>query len=324
MMERLAIVVPCYNEEEVLPDTAARLTGLLAELVQKGKIASDSYLLLVDDGSTDRTRQLIQAMFEKNPRICVLCLAGNVGQQNALWAGLSAADGHCDMVVSIDADLQDDIGVMEKMIDLFHDGAEVVYGVRKERKTDTFFKRTTAHLFYQVMAWLGTKTIDNHADYRLMNARALRELMQYRERNLFVRGLVPLMGYRSETVYYARKPRTAGKSKYPPVKMLATALEGITSFSIRPITLVMLLGAAIVLCTLIALLMIFAAYLSGRTVSGRVSIMVSIWFLNGLQLAAIGVIGEYIGNTCLEVKRRPRYHVECFLSHDEWFKEGNG
>lgn len=316
-MERLAIVVPCYNEEEVLSDTTGQLTDWLVGLAQKGKISPDSYLLLVNDGSTDSTWPVMGELFAGNSHVCALCLAGHVGQQNALMAGFSAVDGHCDMAVSIDADLQDDIGVMEEMIDLFHGGAEVVYGVRKERKTDTFFKRTTAQLFYKVMARLGTKTVYNHAEYRLMSAKVLRELLRYRERNLFVRGLVPLMGCRSETVYYSRKSRPAGKSKYPLVKMFATALEGITSFSTQPITILMALGAVMMLGTLIALAVILAAYGAGTTVFGRASVMASVCFLGGLQLMAIGVIGQYIGSTYLEVKRRPRYHTECFLRHDK-------
>ena len=321
MMERLAIVVPCYNEEEVLSDTVGQLTDWLVGLTQKGKISSDSYLLLVNDGSTDNTWAVMRELFAGNPRVCALCLAGNVGQQNALMAGFAAVDGHCDIAVSIDADLQDDIGVMEEMIDLFHGGAEVVYGVRKERKTDTFFKRATAELFYQVMARLGTKTVYNHAEYRLMSAKALRQLLCYRERNLFIRGLVPLMGCRSETVYYSRKSRTEGKSKYPPVKMLATALEGITSFSTEPITMLMVLGAVMMVGTLIALAVILTAYGADRPISGRSWVMASVCFLGGLQLMAIGVIGQYIGCTYLEVKRRPRYHIECFLRHDESCKE---
>ena len=316
MMERLAIVVPCYNEEEALPGTVEQLSDLIAALVQNGKIASDSYLLFVNDGSTDGTWHLLEEAFERNPHVCALRLTGNVGQQNALFAGLSAVCGRCDMAVSIDADLQDDIGVMEEMIDLFHDGADVVYGVRRERKTDSFFKRATAHLFYKVMAWLDTGTVYNHAEYRLMSARVLEELMRYPERNLFVRGLVPLIGYRSEKVYYARKSRTAGKSKYPLGKMLATAFEGITSLSSRPITMLVALGAAMLVCTFMALMGMLLAFLRGGAVPGWLSIMASVWLLGGLQLVAIGVVGAYIGRTYLEVKRRPRYHIDCFLSHD--------
>lgn len=315
-MDRLAIVVPCYNEEEVFADTARQLTGLVVGLVEKGKISPDSYMLFVNDGSTDHTWHLMREEFERNRYVSAINLAGNAGQQNALWAGLSAVSEHCDMAVSIDADLQDDIHVMEEMIDRFHAGADVVYGVRNQRKTDTFFKRATAHLFYTVMDRLETKCVYNHADYRLMSARALQQLMQYQERNLFVRGLVPLIGYPSDTVYYARKPRTAGKSKYPLSKMISVAWEGITSFSMKPMTAVMAVGGGVLLCALMVFVYILLSFFSGRAVSGWSSMMVSVWFLGGLQLFGVGMIGAYIGKTYLEVKRRPRFHIECMLSHD--------
>lgn len=316
-MQRLAIVVPCCNEEEVLPDTVRQLTQLLAALVKKQKISPDSFLLLVDDGSTDGTWRLMTEAFDRSSQVEALRLAGNAGQQNALFAGLAAVVERCDMAVTVDADLQDDIGVMERMIDCFRDGADVVYGVRSERKTDTFFKRSTALLFYRLIEWLGANTVYNHAEYRLMSARVLRQLMRYGERNLFLRGIVPLIGFRSEKVYYARKPRAAGKSKYPLSRMLATALEGVTSFSIRPITLTVLLGGGILLCTLAAMIYILASRAAGKAVSGWASIMASVWFLGGLELVAVGAAGEYVGKTYLEVKRRPRYHIEQFLRHGD-------
>ncbi len=317
-MKRLAIVVPCYNEEPVLRETAAQLTNLLKDLTQRGKISPKSFILFVNDGSTDRTWELIQEEFERSPFVYALNLAANVGHQNALLAGLSSVQDLCNVTITIDADLQDDIGVMEEMIDQYEAGADIVYGVRKERKTDTFFKRFTAQSFYKVMALLGVKTVYNHADYRLMSARAVRQLMQYGERNLFLRGIVPLIGYPSAKVYYARKARTAGESKYPLKKMLSFAFEGITSFSIKPITMVMMAGIAILFCTVLAFIYILASYFTGHTVSGWASIMTSIWFLGGMQLVAIGIVGEYVGKTYMEVKQRPRFNVETFLTHDQF------
>lgn len=316
-MERLAIVVPCYNEQEVLPDTTQQLTALLLDLIARKIVSENSYILFVNDGSKDRTWDLMQTAFEHNRLVDVVNLAGNVGHQNALLAGLTTVSERCDIAITIDADLQDDIGVMEEMIEKYKAGADIVYGVRKERKTDTFFKRFTAQSFYKVMSLLEVNTVYNHADYRLMSARAIHQLLQYKERNLFVRGIVPLIGYKSDKVYYSRKARMAGESKYPLKKMISFAFEGITSFSVKPITMVLMAGAAIMLCSLIAYVYILASYFSGRTVSGWSSIMVSIWFLGGLQLLAIGIIGEYIGKTYLEVKERPRFNVEEFLSHDQ-------
>lgn len=313
---RLAIVVPCYNEEPVLEETVRQLSVLLADMTARGVTSPDSYLLLVDDGSRDRTWELMRQAYDRDPHVEALRLAANAGHQNALLAGLTAAAERCDAAVTIDADLQDDIAVIEEMVQRFTEGADIVYGVRKERKTDTFFKRFTAQGFYRVMALLGVKSVYNHADYRLMSARAIRQLLQYGERNLFLRGIVPLIGYPSAKVYYARKARTAGESKYPLRKMLAFAFEGITSFSIKPITMVMMAGVAIVCCTLLAFIYILASYFTGHTVSGWASIMTSVWFLGGMQLLAIGIVGEYVGKTYMEVKRRPRFNVETFLHRE--------
>lgn len=309
-------MVPCYNEEEVFENTAQQLTDLLRDLSGRGRISPDSYVLFVNDGSTDRTWEFMQREFAQNNLICALNLAANVGHQNALLAGLSTVCDMCDIAISIDADLQDDIRVIEEMIDRYEAGADIVYGVRKERKTDTFFKRFTAQSFYKVMELLGVKSIYNHADYRLMSARALHQLMQYNERNLFLRGIVPLIGYQSDKVYYSRKARKAGESKYPLKKMISLAFEGITSFSIKPITMVMMTGIAILFCTVLAFIYILVSFFTGRTVSGWSSIMASIWFLGGLQLVAIGIVGEYVGKTYLEVKQRPRFNIETFLRHD--------
>lgn len=315
-MKRLAIVVPCYNEEEVFADTASQLTSLLESLLYKEKISSDSYILFVNDGSKDGTWNLIQTEFEQNKYVYALNLACNVGHQNALLAGLSTVKDMCDIAISIDADLQDDISVIEEMLDKYESGSDIVYGVRKERKTDTFFKRFTAQSFYKVMSVMGVKSVYNHADYRLMSARALHQLAQYKERNLFLRGIVPLIGYQTDCVYYARKERSAGESKYPLKKMLSLAFDGITSFSIKPITFVLCIGVAIMICSVIAFIYILVSYFVGSAVSGWSSTMASIWFLGGLQLFAIGIIGEYIGKTYMEVKERPRYNIEKFLHHD--------
>ncbi|MBQ9902017.1 MAG: glycosyltransferase family 2 protein [Clostridia bacterium] len=316
-MERLAIVVPCYNEEEVFENTAERLTERLSALVQKNKISPDSYILFVDDGSTDNTWQLMMAEYKKNYRVQVLGLAGNAGQQNALLAGFACVVNQCEIAVSLDADLQDDLGVLEKMIDKRHQGADVVYGVRNDRRSDTVFKRVSAHMFYLLMKMLGTKTVSHHAEYRLMSSEVLRELMRYDERNIFVRGIIPLMGFRSEVVYYARKHRTAGRSKYSLGKMISTAFEAITSFSIRPLSMIMLMGAAIALCALVGLVVLIVCTVCGMPISEGKYILASVWLLGGMQLTATGVVGEYAGRTYFETKRRPRYRVRQLLRHDE-------
>lgn len=246
-----------------------------------------------------------------------LGLAGNVGHQNALFAGLQTATEICDVSISIDADLQDDIGVIEEMIDEYLAGADIVYGVRSERKTDTFFKRFTAQSFYRVMEQMGVKTVYNHADFRLMSARAMKQLGQYKERNLFLRGMVPLIGYKTATVTYARKERLAGESKYPLKKMLSFAWDGITSFSIKPISMIMAFGGFIVACSVLAFIYTLVSYFMGHVSPGWSSLMISIWFLGGVQLLFIGVVGQYVGKTYIESKERPRYNVEEFLNHEE-------
>lgn len=278
-MQRLMIVVPCYNEEEILPYSMEKLTGLVSELIVKKKIASNSGVLFVNDGSRDRTWEMIQREYEHNPYVYGLGLAGNVGHQNALFAGLQTANEICDVSISIDADLQDDIGVIEEMIDEYLAGADIVYGVRSERKTDTFFKRFTAQSFYRVMEQMGVKTVYNHADFRLMSARAMKQLGQYKERNLFLRGMVPLIGYKTATVTYARKERLAGESKYPLKKMLSFAWDGITSFSIKPISMIMAFGGFIVACSVLAFIYTLVSYFMGHVSPGWSSLMISIWFL---------------------------------------------
>ncbi len=316
-MNRLAIVVPCYNEEEMLPVTTKELSGVLDALIQKGKISDDSYILYVDDGSKDRTWEIISKLHTENSKVFGLKLAGNVGHQYALTAGMLKAKEICDMMISIDADLQDDTAVIEDMVDKYHDGCEIVYGVRNDRKKDSFFKRTTAQGFYKVMALFGVKTIYNHADYRLMSKRALEEFSKYDEINLYLRGVMPLIGYKTDSVYYERKERTLGESKYPLKKMLALAWNGITSFSVKPIDFITGMGILLILLSVLAAVYAFISYLFGSVVPGWTSLILSIWFIGGMQLFAIGLIGQYVGKIYLEVKHRPRYHEDIFLTHDK-------
>ena len=315
-MDRLAIVVPCYNEEEMLPLTTKELTGVLSDLITKQKIAPDSYILYVDDGSKDSTWELIRKFHEEEKKVFGLKLAGNVGHQNALTAGMLNAMEHADIMISIDADLQDDTAVMEEMVDKFHEGKDIVYGVRNDRKKDSFFKRTTAQMFYKVMAAFGVKTVYNHADYRLMSKRALQEFSKYQEINLYLRGVMPLIGYETDCVYYERKERVAGESKYPLKKMLALAWNGITSFSVKPIDFITALGGFLIFLCVVAAVYALVSYCNGHTVPGWTSLILSIWFLGGMQLVAIGMIGQYIGKIYIEVKHRPRYNVETSLNHD--------
>lgn len=313
-MDRLAIVVPCYNEEEVLKIASEAFRGVLDNLVNKGKIAEDSFILFVNDGSKDRTWELIEEEHLAHPvQVKGVKLAGNVGHQFALTAGLITAKDMSDVTVSIDADLQDDINAIEEMIDKFHEGNDIVYGVRSERKTDTFFKRVTAQGFYKVMAMMGVKTVYNHADFRLMSKRALEHFSKYEETNLFLRGMMPLIGYQTENVYYERKERVAGESKYPLKKMLALAFNGITSFSIKPISLVSTLGVLIIVGSICAAIYALISYFTGNVEPGWTSLILSIWFLGGVQLLAIGLVGQYIGKIYVEVKHRPRYNIEKVL-----------
>jgi glycosyltransferase involved in cell wall biosynthesis len=314
-MDRLAIVVPCYNEEEVLKIASEALRGVLDDLSGKGKISRDSFILFVNDGSKDKTWELIEEEHKLFPsQVFGVKLAGNVGHQFALTAGLLTAKDMSDVTVSIDADLQDDIAVIEEMIDKFHAGNDIVYGVRKERKTDTFFKRTTAQGFYKLMALMGVKTVYNHADFRLMSKRAVEQFSLYKETNLFLRGMMPLIGYQTDCVYYDRKERVAGESKYPLKKMLALAFNGISSFSVKPISLILGLGMVIIAVSILAAIYALISYFTGHVVAGWTSLILSIWFLGGVQLLAIGLVGQYIGKIYIEVKNRPRYNIEKVLS----------
>lgn len=312
-MDKLAIVVPCYNEEEMLPISSEELRKVLDDLTAKGKVAPDSFVLFVDDGSKDKTWQLIEKEHDKYPQIRGLKLAGNVGHQFALTAGLITAKDFSDVTISIDADLQDDISVIEEMIDKYHNGCDIVYGVRNDRKKDSFFKRTTAQGFYRFMAFMGVKTVYNHADFRLMSKRAVEQFSLYQETNLFLRGMIPLIGYRSDNVYYERKERVAGESKYPLKKMLALAWNGVSSFSIKPISIITGLGIFIILCSVVAMIYVLVSLITGNVEPGWSSLMLSIWFLGGVQLVSVGLIGQYIGNIYMEVKRRPRYNIEKLL-----------
>ncbi|MCM1045454.1 MAG: glycosyltransferase family 2 protein [Candidatus Gastranaerophilales bacterium] len=317
-MDKLAIVVPCYNEEEVLKIASKALREVLDDLIRKEKIAEDSFILFVNDGSKDRTWELIEEEHRACPeRVWGVKLAGNVGHQFALTAGLITAKDLSDVMVSIDADLQDDIEVIEEMIDKYHAGCDIVYGVRRERKTDTFFKRTTAQGFYKVMDLMGVKTIYNHADFRLMSKRAVEQFSLYKETNLFLRGMMPLIGYQTDMVYYDRKERVAGESKYPLKKMLALAFNGISSFSVKPISMILGLGFGIVLVSVAAAVYAFVSYFTGHVVPGWTSLILSIWFLGGVQLLAVGLVGQYIGKIYMEVKQRPRYNIEKVLTDEE-------
>ena len=312
-MNRLAIVVPCYKEEAVLEETTNRLSEILDDLISKELIGQNSYVLYVNDGSTDETWPIISKLHSTNKYVNGVNLACNVGHQKALWAGLTVARDNADIVVSIDADLQDDVNAIKTMVQKYHEGYDIVYGVRNERKTDTWFKRTTALGFYKLMNVMGAKTVYNHADYRLMSKRALEYLLQFKERNLFIRGLVPLVGYKTDCVYYNRAERFAGESKYPLSKMLNFAVDGITSFSVKPIRMIFSLGILFMFIALCVLVWIFYSYFMGQVVPGWSSLMLSVWFCSGCVLTGLGVVGEYIGKIYIEVKERPAYNIEKIL-----------
>lgn len=313
--DTLYVVVPCFNEQEVLPITTGALLEVLHRLVAADKIAPESRILYVDDGSHDDTWKIIEQHSRDHTEVCGVKLAANVGHQNALMAGLETACPKADIIVTIDADLQDDVDVIDTMVEKYEQGADVVYGVRRERKTDTWFKRNTALAFYNVMQHLGVKSVYNHADYRLMSRRAVSQLLRFRERNLFLRGMVPLVGYRSECVHYDRCERAAGTSKYPLSKMMSFAVDGITSFSIKPVRMVLSLGIAFTLIAFIMLIYVLIAYFTGRAVSGWASLILSLWFIGGCILIGLGIVGIYIGKIYIEVKDRPRFNVETSLLH---------
>lgn len=306
-MTRLAIILPCLNEEEILPTTIAELSLLLDTLKREHKVADDSFLLFVDDGSTDATWQTIKN--HASPSVKGIRLSRHCGHQEALVAGMEAALPHCDACVTMDCDLQDDPAVLPEMLAAYAEGADIVYGVRRDRHTDSWLKKSTASAFYSTMRSLGVESVANHADYRLMSARAVGDMLEYGERNLFLRGIVPLLGYRQEIVYYDRIPRRAGESKYPLRKMFDFALDGITSFSVRPVRMLAWLGVAFILIALGIGIYTLIRYFSGETIEGWTSLMLSIWFCTGVLLLGLGILGEYVGKIYIEVKKRPRYKV---------------
>lgn len=312
-MSTVYFVIPCYNEEAVLPETVKELTAQLQSMVQEGLADEKSRMLFVDDGSKDRTWELIEQFHSENQFVNGLKLAHNRGHQNALLAGLMTAKEEADCAISLDADLQDDVSVLPQFVQKFQDGCDVVYGVRNKRETDTWFKRTTAEGFYKVMAKLGVDIVFNHADYRLMSKCALDALSEYKEVNLFLRGIVPLIGYRSDYVYYDRHERFAGESKYPLKKMISFAMDGITSFSVKPLKIISNIGIFVAMISIIGLLYALISHFLGNTVSGWTAIVCSIWLLGGVQMLCLGVVGEYIGKIYSEVKGRPRFRIEKHL-----------
>lgn len=311
------LVIPCYNEEEVLPETNRRLTEKMNTMVTQGLADEKSRILYVDDGSRDKTWSLIQEFHQANPVVRGIKLAHNRGHQNALLAGLMTAMQDCDCAISLDADLQDDVDAIDEFVKKYLDGCDVVYGVRNKRDTDTFFKRFTAEGFYKVMKMLGADIVFNHADYRLMSRRALEGLSEYREVNLFLRGIVPLIGYRSDYVYYDRHERFAGESKYPLKKMLSFAMDGITSFSVKPLKMISNLGILLSILSVLGLIYALISYFTNNAVAGWTAIVSSIWLLGGIQLLCVGMVGTYVGKIYSEVKARPRFRIETNLKDEE-------
>ena len=309
MPPRLFIIVPCYNEEEVLPITGPVFLEKINDLAGKGKIAANSRVLFVNDGSRDGTWKIIQELSAKDEHYLGMAQSRNRGHQNAVLAGLMEAKDACDITVTIDADGQDDINAINAMVDAYLDGCEVVYGVRSSRETDTFFKRFTAQSFYRLLAGLGAEVVYNHADYRLISSRVLQEFANFHEVNLFLRGLVPLVGFKSTTVEYARHERLAGKSHYPLKKMLGLAMDGVTSLSVKPLHLIMSFGVIVALISFVGCIWALVTALCGRSVAGWASMTCIICFVSGVQLISLGIIGEYIGKIYLETKHRPRYII---------------
>jgi glycosyltransferase involved in cell wall biosynthesis len=318
MLPILYIVIPCYNEEKVLPLTTPLFLDKLDHLISLKKISSQSRLLFVNDGSRDKTWELIKTYADENPKILGISQSRNRGHQSTLFAGLMEAKKYCDITVSIDCDGQDDIDVIEAMVDAYTDGCDVVYGVRNNRETDTFFKRSTAELFYKFMNFMGTEVIFNHADYRLLSKRVLDELDRYQEVNLFLRGMIPLVGFKSTNVYYSRKTRIAGETHYPLSKMLGLAFDGITSLSIKPIRIITMIGIFIFILSILLIIWILIQYFRNQTVDGWPSMTAIVCFMGGIQMMSLGIVGEYIGKIYLETKRRPRYIIseKTFSSND--------
>lgn len=318
MSDILYMVLPCYNEEEVLPETARQLKEKYQALIAADQISKKSRIVFVNDGSKDKTWSIIQELHEQDKMFSGVNLSRNRGHQNALLAGLMTAKECADMVISMDADLQDDIGVIDAMLEEYYKGNDVVYGARSKRETDTFFKRFTAESFYKLTNALGGEVVFNHADCRLMSKRALDGLEQYKEVNLFLRGIVPMIGYPSTVVTYERNERFAGESKYPLKKMLSFAMEGITSLSVKPIRFVTSGGIFVCIISLVMMLYTLFRYCTGATVPGWSSILISVWLIGGIQMIAIGIIGEYVGKIYMETKERPRFIVERFVNDEDY------
>ena len=317
MQPVLYIVIPCYNEEKVLPITAPMFLKKIQDLSAAGKISQDSRVLFVNDGSKDNTWNIIKDLSKADPHYIGICQSRNRGHQNAVLAGLMEAKDKCDITISIDCDGQDDINAMDAMVDAYLDGCEVVYGVRSKRDTDTFFKRFTAEGFYKLMNWMGAEVVFNHADYRLISSRVLQEFANFKEVNIFLRGMIPLVGFKSTSVYYERAERIAGESHYPLKKMLALAFDGITSLSVKPIRMITGFGVTVSILSFLGVLWALIAQLTGSTVSGWASTMCVICFMGGVQLVCLGVIGEYVGKIYMETKRRPRYIISERTWKDE-------
>lgn len=313
MKKIIWLVIPCYNEQEVLSETSKQLKSIMNGLVKSGKISDKSKIAFVNDGSKDNTWNMIMDLHESDPIFTGINLAHNKGHQNALLAGLMTAKDYADAAISLDADLQDDVGVIEQFIDKFNEGKDVVYGVRSTRATDTVFKRSTAHAFYKLMKFMGADTLQDHADYRLMSKRALEGLAKYKEVNLFLRGIVPMIGYETDVVYYERHERFAGESKYPLKKMLSFAIDGITSCSVKPIRMITTLGTLVFTVSIVMLIYFLVVWALGHTVQGWTTIVISLWGIGGLILLSLGIIGEYIGKIYMEVKERPRFIIENIL-----------
>ena len=317
MQPVLYIVIPCYNEEKVLPITAPMFLKKIQDLSAAGKISQDSRVLFVNDGSKDNTWNIIKDLSKADPHYIGICQSRNRGHQNAVLAGLMEAKDKCDITISIDCDGQDDINAMDAMVDAYLDGCEVVYGVRSKRDTDTFFKRFTAEGFYKLMNWMGAEVVFNHADYRLISSRVLQEFANFKEVNIFLRGMIPLVGFKSTSVYYERAERIAGESHYPLKKMLALAFDGITSLSVKPIRMITGFGVTVSILSFVGVLWALVSQLTGSTVSGWASTMCVICFMGGVQLVCLGVIGEYVGKIYMETKRRPRYIISERTWEDE-------
>ncbi|MER2173181.1 MAG: glycosyltransferase [Carnobacterium sp.] len=314
MDNTLYMVIPCYNEKEVLNETASKLKNIYVELIKSNKITNKSKIVFVNDGSKDTTWEIIEELHRNDKIFSGINLSRNKGHQNALLAGLLTVKDYSDMVISMDADLQDDISAIEEMVDKYLQGYDIVYGVRSKRETDTFFKRVTAESYYKILNSIGGEVIYNHADYRLMSKRTIEELSKYQEVNLFLRGIVPMLGFSSTTVSYERNERLAGESKYPLRKMISFALEGITSLSVKPIRIISGLGILIFAVSILMLIYIVVRHQMGNTITGWASVAISVWAIGGLMLLSIGIVGEYIGKIYLETKQRPKFSIKEFIN----------